>query len=321
MRRVVESISRGLLLIVLGVIFFLINFGVLSWGFWMNVAELWPLLLILGGIALFFGKRIPMSSVLVIFLIFLVGYSMVFGTNNFDPFRSNFYWNNSNEARSSSGSVVLDTPLPAGVNKADVELRLGGAKMQIQGVSDDNNLALGDYDWGGGFVTSNPEFKTEHTGEKAKVMLSAEKRNGPGKSELNLSLTDKVEYSFDIKVGAINGDLDLSKLRVKDFNLDTGASDLTLQFGDTGGATKGEINGAASQITLVIPQEVGVRLQASSVINKSNFAEAGLVKDGDNDWISPGYENAKSKVDMHISMAVGSVELQRQAGGQVKSTH
>ncbi|MHB1404405.1 MAG: hypothetical protein ACYCV0_02280 [Desulfitobacteriaceae bacterium] len=319
MRRVFESISRGLLLIVLGIIFFLINFGVLSWGFWWNVAELWPLLLILGGIGLFFSKRVPMSSVLVIFLIILVGYSMVFGTNNFDPFRSNFYWNNSNETR--SGSVVLDTPLAAGVNKADVELRLGGAKVQIQGVSDDNNLALGDYVWGGGFVTRNPEFKTQQAGEKAKITLAAEKRNGPGKSELNLSLTDKVEYAFDIKAGAINGDLDLSGLKVKNFNLDMGASKLTLQFGDNGGSTEASINGAASEIELVIPEQVGVRIRASSVVSKSDFSGAGLVRDGDNGWVSPNYESSKSKVDLKIAMAVGSIDLKRQAGAQVRSTH
>lgn len=322
MRRVLESISRGLLLIVLGVIFFLNNYGYLPWGFWLNVADLWPLLLILGGIGLFFSRKIPMSTVLVIFLIFLVGYSMIFGTNPFAPFRSsNYYWNDRNDVRGSSGTVVLDTPLADGVKKADVELRLGGASVQIQGINDAKNLALGGYDWGGSLVTRSPEYNVKQTGENAIITLDAEKRNGSGKSELNLKLTDQVEYAFDIKVGAINGDLDLSTLKVNKFNLDMGASKLNLQLGDTGVSTEARINGAASDIELVIPEQVGVRIRSSSVVSKSDFSNAGLVRDGDKGWVSTNYEQAKSKVDLKITMAVGSIDLKRQAGGQFQSTH
>lgn len=321
MRSVLESVSRGLLLIVLGVIFFLNNFGYLPWGFWLNAADLWPLLLILGGIGLFFSRKIPMSTVLVIFLIFLVGYSMIFGTNHFEPFRSNYYWNDRKDAGGASATVVLDTPLAAGVKKADVELRLGGASVQIQGLNDDKNLALGDYDWGGGMVTRSPEFNTKQTGENAILTLDAEKRNGSGRSDLSLKLTDQVDYAFDIKAGAINGNLDLSMLKVNKFNLDMGASKLNLQFGDTGVSTEASINGAASDIELVIPEQVGVRIRSSSVVSKSDFSNAGLVRAGDKGWVSPNYEQAKSKVDLKISMAVGSIDLKRQAGAQIKSTH
>ncbi|HBV89112.1 DUF5668 domain-containing protein [Desulfosporosinus sp.] len=79
MRRISDSLSRGLLLIALGIIFFLLNYGYLSWGLWTHVIDLWPLILILAGIGLLFNQRIPISTVLLIFLLSMVVYSMVVG--------------------------------------------------------------------------------------------------------------------------------------------------------------------------------------------------------------------------------------------------
>jgi len=45
-----------------------------------------------------------------------------------------------------------------------------------------------------------------------------------------MRFSDAVPISFDVKLGVGNGDFDLSGLQVKDFNLSTGASDVTLSF-------------------------------------------------------------------------------------------
>ena len=45
-----------------------------------------------------------------------------------------------------------------------------------------------------------------------------------------LKLTDAVPISFDVQLGVGRGDFDLSGLQVKDFNLSTGASDVSISF-------------------------------------------------------------------------------------------
>ena len=45
-----------------------------------------------------------------------------------------------------------------------------------------------------------------------------------------LRFSDAVPISFDVELGVGNGDFDLSGLNVKDFNLSTGASDVSLSF-------------------------------------------------------------------------------------------
>ncbi|MEW6510467.1 MAG: hypothetical protein AB1428_05850 [Bacteroidota bacterium] len=46
----------------------------------------------------------------------------------------------------------------------------------------------------------------------------------------HLKFSDAVPISFDVELGVGKGDFDLSGLQVKDFNLSTGASDVTLAF-------------------------------------------------------------------------------------------
>ncbi|WP_407308425.1 LiaI-LiaF-like domain-containing protein [Desulfosporosinus sp. SB140] len=113
MRRGFDPISRGLLLITLGIVFLLINYGLLSWSFWVHVVDLWPLILILAGIGLLFNRRIPFSAVLLVFLLCMVVYSLVLGDRPMPwsintPFQS-----------SATKEKPFNVPLPSDVEKAN----------------------------------------------------------------------------------------------------------------------------------------------------------------------------------------------------------
>jgi len=316
MSRTIDYVSRGLFLIALGVVFFLINFGVLSWGFWLNVANLWPLILILGGLALLFGKRIPFSAVLLVFLLILVGYSMTFGTNfgwtneygyNYTPFNNG----------TTSGTLAMSDQMKPGIEKADVELNLGGAEMNLGSLSPEvskEKTVEGEYSYRGLLGSGEPKFYSKAGTDKVDIKFSSEKRSA-GKGTLNLDFSDKLIYNFDINAGAIDGDLDFTNLMVDKLELSTGASHLRLSFGDTGASTRADISGAASDIRLVVPETVGLRARFSGVASDTNFMGSGLLLD-DKEWTSPNYQEAKTKIDLDISTAAGSVKLER-PGSQV----
>ncbi|MCO5387950.1 MAG: DUF5668 domain-containing protein [Desulfosporosinus sp.] len=123
MKRVFDSVSRGLLLITMGIIFFLLNYGFLSWNLWAHVLDLWPLILILAGIGLLFNRRIPLSAILLIFLLSMVGYSLVVGDKPVPWRLYNSFHSNLREAEAIEvparigGSGLIDVPLPSEVKK------------------------------------------------------------------------------------------------------------------------------------------------------------------------------------------------------------
>lgn len=301
MKNLSRSIANGLLLIVLGLIFLLMNYDLLSWDFWRYAIDLWPLLLILGGISLFFRQQISFSVVFLVFLLLLIGYSLYAGTG---PDR-NF--------QSTASSQLFSVARYAGDQQAKVDVELGGTKLRLRGVEQatlDDQLLTGSYRWNKGSFGDEPEVRTSRAGDEVRIAIESNKI--AQESELELELSDQVRYSLAIEAGAIDGDLDLRKLQVDELKLDTGASRIRLEFGDNGGTTKADISCGASDVTLVVPENVGLRVNFSGVISSSNFMGSSGVL-GDKVWVSPNYAEAKTKVDVDIAAAAGSVQLERPA--------
>lgn len=314
MRKVFDSISRGLLLITIGVIFFLLNYDILSWSFWLHVADLWPLILILAGIGMLFSRRIPLSAVLLVFLLSMVAYSMVVGDKPLPGRMNNFFHTRTTETK------LINVPLPPDVKKASVNLKLGGAKVNVSaldsGVSEPQ-LMTGNYQSiKQSYVDGSDEsgLSTHQSGDTLDVTLSSSSfgRNSGNinQNDLELNLSKKVHYDLDMSAGAIDGTMDLSRILVDNLKIGTGASKFRLEFGDTGITTHGKIDSGASKLTLVIPENVGVTIRLNGVATSTNFKGSGLVLD-DKNWVSPQYADAKTKIDLEISMAAGSVQLER----------
>jgi len=314
MRKVFDSISRGLLLITIGVIFFLLNYNILSWNFWYNVVDLWPLILILAGIGLLFSRRIPLSAVLVVFLLSMVGYSMVMGDKPLPGQMNNFFHTGVTQTK------PINVPLPPNVKKAHVKLNLGGAQVAVRALDSGTSEAqfmTGNYqginqDYTGGSGGSG--LKTQQSGDTLNVTLSStstgRNMDNINRSDVEINLSNKVHYDLDMSAGAIDGTIDLSRLLVDNLKISTGASDFRLEFGDMGMPTHGTIDSGASKLTLVIPENVGVTIRLNGVATRTNFMGSGLLLDNKN-WVSPHYADAKTKLDLDISMGAGSVTLER----------
>ncbi|HEY8909792.1 MAG TPA: DUF5668 domain-containing protein [Desulfosporosinus sp.] len=318
MRTVFNSVSRGLLLITIGVIFFLINYGYLSWSLWLHAVDLWPLILILAGIGLLFSRRIPMSTVLLVFLLCMVGYSLVVGDKPVPGQMYNLFYNG--KSSGADRTELINVPLPTDVKKARVNLELGGAKVLVTALDSENSapqLINGNYTWqgqGSKRGAQGTSFSTAQTGDTLTATLSStssgvntDKLNV---SDLELNLSTKVHYDLDITAGAINGSIDLHRLLIDNFRIGTGASKFDLHFGDMGTVTKGKIDSGASKLTLVVPESVGLNVRLNGVATSTNFMGSGLLLE-DKNWVSPNYAEAKTKIDLEISTAAGSVQLER----------
>jgi hypothetical protein len=317
MRRAMDSVFRGLFLVVLGVVFFLNNYGLLPWGFWVNIVDLWPLLLIVAGIALFFSRRLPFSAVMLVFLLALVGYSFMRGVPQFGDRLERA------PLQQGAGTTMdLSVPLENGVVKSELNLNLGGAHVNVYGVKAELNhpsLLTGTYQSTNRFnFGSEPKFSNERSGDTARIKFNAEKRPSSGNSNLDLKLSDQVEYRVDVNAGAVSGILDFSQLRVKELDMSTGASDIELRFGDTGAHTKADLSTGASKLTLVVPENVGLKIHLSGIASDTNFTGDGLFL-SDKNWVSTNYDSAKTRIEMDISMGAGKVDLQR--SGTTKTTY
>ncbi|MGI1659091.1 MAG: LiaI-LiaF-like domain-containing protein [Desulfitobacterium sp.] len=307
MRQTVDSVFKGLFLILLGLVFFANMYGFLPWNFWINVIDLWPLLLIFAGVALFLNKRIPFSSIMVVFLLALVGYSFIQGSPSLEsklPL-----------GKVSGGDVIeLSAPLEANVKKADLTLNLGGVTMDVQGIEGESRpgeVVNGIYEGGGHKSAKDPKFSYQTNGDTTRIRFDSEKRTSTGDSKLQLNLSDHVLYEgIKLNAGVVSGTMDFSRLRIEDLEINTGASEIELRFGDTGVATKVDLSTGATDLNLIVPENVGLKIDMNGIASETNFAGDGLILNS-KDWVSPNYHEAQTKIEFDISMAAGKVNLER----------
>jgi hypothetical protein len=242
----------------------------------------------------------------------MVGYSLVVGDKPGPMPRHNLFH------RVSDGTGTIDVPLPSNVKKAQVELKLGGAQVQVKDLDSGNGeqLMSGTYKWVSRGSDPGPQasvVQIKQSGDTLTATLSS--ISSSGKEERNLSdialnLSPKVHYDLDIKAGAIDGMIDLSRLMVDNLKIGTGASNFELQFGETGIATQAKIDSGASKLKLVVPESVGLQIRLNGVATSTDFMGSGLLLE-DKNWISKNYSEAKTKIDLEITSAAGSVRLER----------
>jgi len=126
--------------------------------------------------------------------------------------------------------------------------------------------------------------------------------------EWDVHLTDAVPLTIRVQSGASEAKLDLTNLRVTELRIGTGASSTEIRLPSAAGNTKVRIEAGAASVKVWVPQGVGARIRAEGGLSEvkvdpSRFPRQGLVHQ------SPDYESAANKVDLKITMGVGSVEV------------
>jgi len=81
-----------------------------------------------------------------------------------------------------------------------------------------------------------------------------------------------------------------------EFNLDTGASNNEIRFGEST-SIKAKIDGGVSNIKIFIPREMGVKIKADAALTSNNLGDLGFEKRG-NIYISKNFSTAKKQLDL-----------------------
>lgn len=190
------------------------------------------------------------------------------------------------------------------------------------------------------------EVGVEGTGRSIRL-----KNNGAG--ELDLRLSPEVPLDLDLDFGAVEAEIDLSGLRIRSLNIETGASETDVRFsrrnpiaceridvsvgaasfeahglgnancaeisleggvgdmvldfsGEWRRSMEAEIEMALGSVTLVVPDDVGVRVQKETFL--AGFDAARFVK-RDGVFYSENWETARHRLSVDVSGAFGSINV------------
>lgn len=287
----------GLLLVLVGVLVLLDNFGVVE-VYYQNVWQLWPLFIVGWGISLLNIQGSwwrPVSAALLIGSIGLIGWAAL-GAAPFDT-----------ENQTSSETQQVET-VSDDIERLDVSVRAGAGNLVIDSRSSDVPV---DAKLRGDSTELTIDSRADGTTQKVDVSTTGVRTwwIGDFQNDLDVQLSRNWPMQLEIKTGASDLEADLSELQLERLSLDAGANDSVVTLGDEVEMLDVALRAGASSLTLRVPEDSGVRV----VLNKGLASQdlPGLNDKGDGRYETDNYETAENKISITGSLGAASFTLER----------
>ncbi len=293
------------LLIAIGVVLLLQNFGLLSWQIWGSVWRLWPLILVLIGLELFLGGSARGLTSGLIVLVLVAGLVWAGLAGAFGRFTGD---NGPAETHTATQSLQ-------DASSASVMVRFGAGTLNIGPLhGDSGQLAQMTYEGpaplaprasyrvrnGQGFLT----YTTRGGGPPFRLPFTDH-----GGGQMELLLTPAVPLNLDVQEGASDSRVDLRELRVSTLQLQTGASHINLILPEHAGTTAAAIKGGAATVEVEVPQGVGAHIQYEGGLSTLNVDQTRFSSMGERTYQSADYDSAANKVDLTIQTGVATISV------------
>ena len=295
------SLLTGLLLVSLGVLLLLTTTGVVSFGIWLELANYWPLLLVLMGVELIVLQRplLIRAGVIVLALagaIVIASFSMPQYDHN-EPLRATYV-----EPLRDAETLYLDMAFIGGdvelisdTPGADTPPRLLAADFKSRPARvvrerSDGNIRF--------YVMSSGPF-LRHSSADGFTTRETRISIPIGLADWSLIVSPNVEVEIDISSVTTDLNLDLRNLNVRRLSVEAGMSDLRVQLPDEAGQTQVYIAAGAANVELVVPHGVAARIDVDAPL-KSTWVNPVRFIETDDEYWSPGYLEARNRVSIDI---------------------
>ncbi len=282
-----EGIAWPILLIGAGTFLLLNNFGPQSWISWTQLFQLWPVLLIAGGIDLMFKGQSGWLAILGILLsVVLIGGAIWFASGDF--YVSADY----DEVYQTYGSEV---------DLSDIDLSLGFGELILTSESDQGVLITG---------SITPDNNLEQITE-SKTQVSYRLENNtpsifPNTIGWELGLTDAIPLTLSVDNGVGEVFLALERLDLDSLDANQGVGRLVIRLPEESSQDI-LIKQAIGAIHIQIPADVKVAVDAQNGLSKVDFpADFELINGL---YVSPGTNRINADLSITVEQAIGYISF------------
>jgi hypothetical protein len=310
-----------ILLVGLGVLFLLQNFGVLGGEVWGQIWQLWPLVLVAIGVSMLIrpGNRslpstgiwalLALGAFVLLFSNTIFGLGLLFAWVVPLGILALVLWLFFTGGSGRGGKVLRrDFDIPLGEARAgDVQIDFGAGEIVVD-ATNQPAFAAGSLDyyesWGEPVIEAS-QGPTTH------LRLSQRGYRGFGSGGVfnpnqhvrwHVSLNRGVPLVLHAKFGASKTTLNLEHLNVTDLHLDTGASDTMVVFPAGSTHTRAVVKGGAASFKLLVPRNVATSIKTSTGL-------ASVTIDPNIRRLSEGEPPPPNTLELEVEVGVASVEI------------
>ena len=294
----------GFLFVTIGVLIFAAKF---DWFYfdWDLAWDLWPVVLILGGVMIIARKSSakPFLSSIFGIIIGMIIYGSFASLSNFHFWSDN--WDRRAEWRGETNNYYID--YDSDIEKANLDLSAGAGRISIRGTTNEllSGYSRGDrvkYDFSSR-VSNNQAYIDFEMRDKHFRLFEDEVDNS-----LVLSLNEKPTWDMELNIGAAKAIFELDEYKIDDLTLKTGATDIQLRLGDKSERTSVNVEMGAASLAIEIPKESGCQIRGKLFLGGKEFNG---FKKVNNIYETENFDEADNKIYLDIRGAVASVEVKR----------
>jgi len=297
------SVRRGLfwplLLITIGSVFLLVNFGYIPGVTAISLLNLWPLLLILAGVDIAIGRRWPLAAlgidvaVIALGLALLATQPSLLGRPFFNVNGSGGGERDVAVPRENATSLSLDINAGAG------RFRLsGGSTLLVEAHSANDDLRL---------VRSRSTVVSG--GQRADVRIDQGGNHVGGMPiDIETRTASDVPTELSINGGAGEFIIDLSDVMIRSADLNVGAASVTLTLPKPTTTVTIDVNAGASSIVIEVPEGVEAQVTTKGALLTLRSSNSRVTASGNTAQTS-GYGSATARVNVRITAGVSSIAI------------
>lgn len=303
-----KNVIWGLVLVAIGTLFILRNLEVISFS-WHGIWRLWPMILVLIGIALLpirEGIKIVLSIItLAAGIIVLLSFPSYHSGWEFGKGWSDW---NKDEERSELYDInqQITEPYDTSVTEVYLDFDAAAGNFNINSTTGE----LFEFKREGNMGRYN--YSVKDLGQRREVFIEMEEQRIHGmnfRNNVDILLNPNPAWELKIDVGAADIDLDLSPFKISKLNIDGGASSVRIRLGSLAEQTEMNINSGASSLKIYIPKEYACEVDMNSVLSSKDLE--GFNKVGDGTYVTPDFSSSTKNVVIKIEAAVTDLEISR----------
>jgi hypothetical protein len=292
------KLLTGTLLLVLGCVFLLVNFGYISWDVIEGILKLWPLLLVAWGIGLITrnSKLSFLGFLGPLILLFAVAY-VVWGYH---------YVGDGDKETYSLSQELTD------VDEANVTIKFAGGRLNVKS-GDTVNLIDAELETRADSAEPRLSYYEEDGIAFASLRRRGTTRAGPGMgNKWDVTLTDQIPLQVRLVSEGATSSLDLDGLLIAELDVDAAASRVNARLGAGDMDAEVTIDAGVSSVTLEIPKQYGIRLYVDCGLCWKDLPD-GMKKrsGGGGAYYSKNYESAPYRMDVEIDAGLSKVVIEQ----------
>jgi len=318
-----DKLIPGLILVIIGAVFLLANFGYLEFHP-ENFERLWPIFIVIVGVNLVLAhNKTPWAVVLRIAVVLFGVGVLLFGNFDNDYYYSSNHHrhavngnndndnnNDGNDDNRSAGFPVKGTfnePYNADIKVARLNISGGAVGYHLSDIT--NQLFSANTSEGAG------KYDFSSSMDDSVHVMDFDMSNhfhwhlGSNKNRVDFKLNPNPVWEIHVETGMSGVDFDLSKFKVRDLQLHGGMAGYHVKLGAPEALTNVEVSTGMAGVDIYIPKDAACSVETDSGLSGNDFDD--VPKVSDDHYQTAGYDAAKTKFHIHISGGFSGFHVKR----------